>query len=241
MKYMKPVLMELGDKNAAIVLKDANVQRTAMLCVQGSVMHYGQVCMSTDTIIVEWAVADSFIEKLKEAAGSLNGNADFAVSKAMAQKAQTTIAESLTALATLVAGANGMNGKIGAALEPTFMIHVKSDNPLNDIETFGSSASIHVAVNEHEATEVANNTFYGLTGAVHTTDIMKGIRVVKQMDAGVIEINGVTLWEESSVPMGGMKGSGWGKNNSRFGMEEFLVEKVIAGLDPSAAPDFGSA
>jgi acyl-CoA reductase-like NAD-dependent aldehyde dehydrogenase len=240
MKYMKPVLMELGGKNAAIVLKDANLQRAAMLCVQGSVMHHGQVCMSTDKIIVEKAVAEPFIEKLKEVTRSLNGNAGFAVTKAMAQKAQKTIADSLTAGATLVTGSNRLNGA-EAALEPTFITNVKSDSPLNDNETFGPSASIHIVSDEHEAVAVANNTSYGLTGAVHTTDVLKGIRVAKQMDVGVIAINGLTLWEEPAVPMGGMKGSGWGKNNSRFAIEEFLVEKAIAVIDPSAGPEFGSA
>ena len=241
MKYLKPVLMELGGKNPAIVLKDADLQRAAALSVQGSVMHHGQVCMSTDKIIVEEAVADQFIEKLKEVVGSLHGNAGFAVTKAMAQKAKKTIADAQKAGATFIVGSNGESGDTGAALEPTFITNVKPDNPAHNIETFGPSASIYVVADENEAIKVANDTPYGLTGAVHTTDVLRGIRVAKLVDAGMISINGMTLWEESPVPMGGMKGSGWGKNNSRFGIEEFLVGKAIAVVDPTGEPEFGSA
>ena len=241
MKYLKPVLMELGGKNPAIVLKDADLQRAAALSVQGSIMHHGQVCMSTDKIIVEEAVADQFLEHLKEVVGSLKGNAGFAVTKAMAQKAKKTIADAQKAGATFIVGSNGESGVTGAALEPTFITNVTTDNPIHDIETFGPSASIYVVADQNEAVEVANDTSYGLTAAIHTTDILKGIRVAKQVDAGVIAINGMTLWEESPVPMGGMKGSGWGKNNSRFGIEEFLVAKAIAVIDPTAESGFGLA
>lgn len=241
MKYLKPVLMELGGKNPAIVLKDADLQRAAVLSVQGAIMHHGQVCMCTDRIIVEEAVADQFIEKLKAVVGSLRGNAGFAVTKAMAQKAKKAITDAQKAGATFIIGSNGESDDTGAALEPTFITNVKPGNPVHDLETFGPSASIYVVADENDAIKLANDTTYGLTAAVHTTDVLKGIRVAKQVDAGVVAINGMTLWEESSVPMGGMKGSGWGKNNSRFGVEEFLVGKAIAVVDPSAEHEFGAA
>lgn len=240
MKYMKPVLMELGGKNPAIVLKDADLQRAAALSVQGAVMHHGQICASTEKIIVEDAVADEFIEKLKQAAGSLNGNAGFAVTKAMAQKAKKTIADAQKAGATILFGSNKESGDTGAALEPTFITDVKPDNPVNDIETFGPSASVYVVADENEAVQVANDTSYGLTAAIHTKDVLRGIRVAKQVDAGIVSINGLTLFDESPVPLGGVKGSGWGKNNSRFGIEEFLVSKAIAVFDPTGKPEFGS-
>ncbi|RVX74536.1 hypothetical protein B0A52_01662 [Exophiala mesophila] len=241
MKYLKPVLMELGGKNPMIVLKDADLQRAATFSVQGAIMHHGQVCMSTDKIIVEKEVADDFIKILKEVVGTLKGNAGFAVTKAMAQKAKKAIADAQNAGATLVIGSNQETGDTGSSLEPTFITNVDSNNPVYNFETFGPSASIHIVADEDEAIKVANDTSYGLTAAVHTKDTLKGLRVAQEIEAGVITINGMTLWEESPVPLGGVKGSGWGKNNSRFGVEEFLVGKVIAIFDPSAGPGFGSA
>jgi acyl-CoA reductase-like NAD-dependent aldehyde dehydrogenase len=238
-KYMKPILMELGGKNPAIVLKDADLQKAASLVVQGAVMHHGQVCMSTDRIIVEKPVADEFIGYLREATAALNGDAGFGVTTAMAQKAQKLVADAIAHGATLLCGENKSRGDTGAAVEPTFITNVKPDNPIYDVESFGPSASVFVVEDENEAIRVANDTTYGLTGAIHTKDVLKGLRLAKQLEVGVVTINSLTLFDESPVPLGGLKGSGWGKNNSRFGIEEFLVGKAVAIIDE--APSFGSS
>lgn len=237
-RYMKPVLMELGGKNPAVVLKDADLRKAAGMAVQGAVMHHGQVCMSTDRIIVEKSVAEEFIKYLREATAALNGEAGFGVTTAMAQKAQKLVAAAVEHGATFLVGENKARGDSGAALEPTFITNVKPDNPIHDVESFGPSASVYVVEDENEAIRVANDTTYGLTGAIHTKDILKGLRLAKRLEAGVITINGLTLFDESPVPLGGMKGSGWGKNNSRFGIDEFLVGKAVAIIDE--APTFGS-
>ncbi|KIW26102.1 uncharacterized protein PV07_09229 [Cladophialophora immunda] len=237
-KYMKPVLMELGGKNPAIVLKDADLKKAAGLAVNGTVMHHGQVCMSTDRIIVERSVADEFIGYLREATAALNGEAGFGVTPAMATKAQKLVADAIEHGATFLIGENKSRGETGAALEPTFITNVKPDNPIYDVESFGPSASVFVVEDENEAIRLANDTTYGLTGAIHTKDILRGIRVAKQLEVGVVIINSLTLFDESPVPLGGVKGSGWGKNNSRFGIDEFLVGKAIAIIDE--APSFGS-
>lgn len=238
-KYMKPVLMELGGKNPAIVLKDADLKKAANLAVHGAVMHHGQVCMSTDRVIVEKSVADEFIGYLREATAALNGQAGFGVTTAMAQKAQRLVADAVEHGATFLIGENKMRGDTGAALEPTFITNVKSDNPIHDVESFGPSASVYIVEDENEAIRVANDTTYGLTAAIHTKDILKGISLAKQLEAGVVALNGLTLYDESPVPLGGLKGSGWGKNNSRFGIEEFLIGKAIA--ITNEAPSFGSS
>jgi acyl-CoA reductase-like NAD-dependent aldehyde dehydrogenase len=238
-KYLKPVLMELGGKCPAIVLKDADLRRAANLCVQGAIMHHGQVCMSTERIIVVEEVAEEFTKYLREAVAALHGNAGFAVSKQMAQKARKLISDATDNGASLLIGNNETRGNSGAALEPTFITGVKTGNPIHDLESFGPSATVYFVKNEKEALETANDSSYGLTGAIHTKDILKGLRMAKSLEVGLVAINDVTLWDEPSAPIGGIKGSGWGKNNSRFGVEEFLIRKAVAVVEPTAVPSFG--
>ena len=92
-KYLKPVLMELGGKAPAIVLKDADLPKAAAMCVRGAIMHHGQVCMSTERIIVVKEVAEEFIQHLRTATSQLRGHAGFAVTQAMAQKAQKLVSD----------------------------------------------------------------------------------------------------------------------------------------------------
>lgn len=240
-KHLKPVLMELGGKAPAIVLKDADLTRAAMLCAQGATMHHGQVCMSTERIIVEEEVADDFINHLRDAVGTLKGDAGFGVTKAMAKKAQSLLSDAKDQGATFIIGNNKNRGDSGAALEPTFLTGVARENPIHDLETFGPSATVYVVADEKEAIQVANDSSYGLTGAIHTKDIWKGIRLAKALEVGLVALNSMTLWEESPVPLGGVKGSGWGRNNSRYAVEEFLVQKAVAVVDPTAGLAFGAA
>lgn len=238
-KYIKPVLMELGGKNPAIVLKDADLPRAAELCARGAVMHHGQICMSTERIIVEQEVAEEFLGHLREAVAKVSGMAGFAVTKAMAQKARSLLESAESHGASYLIGDNSFRGDSGAALTPTIVGGVSKGNPLHDLETFGPSATVYIVADEQEAIDVANDSSYGLTGAIHTRNTLKGLQLAQQLEAGVIAINDMTLWEESPVPMGGIKGSGWGKNNSRYAIEEFLIGKVVALVDPTVGPAFG--
>ncbi|RVX73147.1 hypothetical protein B0A52_02274 [Exophiala mesophila] len=240
-KYLKPVLMELGGKGPAIVLKDADLRKAAMLSAQGALLHHGQICMSTERIIVEKAVADEFIIHLRDAVASFNGNAGFAVTKAMAQKAQKLVQDATDHGARLLIGGNKQRGDSGAALEPTFVTGVEADNPIYDLETFGPSATVYIAEDEKDAIRIANDSSYGLTGAIHTRNILKGLRLAKQLEVGLVTLNSMTLLDQSSVPIGGVKGSGWGRSNSRYSVEEFLIVKSVVAIDPDDPVAWGSA
>lgn len=240
-KYLKPVLMELGGKAPAIVLKDADLRKAAALSAQGAVLHHGQVCMSTERIIVEKAVADEFINHLRDAVASFNGEAGFAVTKAMAQKAQKLVKDATDHGARLLIGGNQQRGDTGAALEPTFITGVEADNPIYDLETFGPSATVYIAEDEKDAIRIANDSSYGLTGAIHTRNILKGLRLAKQLEVGLVTLNSMTLLDQSSIPIGGVKGSGWGRSNSRYAVEEFLIVKSVAVIDPDEPLAWGSA
>jgi acyl-CoA reductase-like NAD-dependent aldehyde dehydrogenase len=184
--------------------------------------------MLTEWIIVVKDVAEEFFSLLRSATAQLQGDAGYAVTTAMAQKAQKLMSDATDKGATFLIGSNQSRGSTGAALELTFLTRVRSGNPIHDLETFGQSASAYVVNNEEEAIQVANDSSYGLTGAIHMGDILKGLRLAQKLEVELVVLNSTTMWDEPPTPLGGMKSSGWGKNNSRFAVEEILFAKAVA-------------
>lgn len=240
-KYLKPVLMELGGKAPAIVLKDADLERAAQLCAVGAFLHHGQICMSTERIIVVRDVADEFSAALKRAVESQHADgAGSAVSTGVAKRAHSMVADAVKNGASFVAGSNQWKGDSSASLEPTIITGVTAKDAIYAEETFGPSATLYVAEDEDEAIKIANDTPYGLNAAVHSKDMFAALRVAKQLECGQVHIGTMTEYDESTAPIGGAKGSGWGRNNGKYALREFLVTKTISLHDPSAQAGFGS-
>ena len=195
--------------------------------------------MSIERIFVVKDVAEEFVNHLRSATAQLRGDAGYAVTKAMGQKAQTLLSDATDQGATFLIGSNKSRGRSGAALEPTILTGVKPGNPIHHLETFGPSASVYIVDDEEEAIQVANDSSYGLTGAIYTGDILKGLRLARMLEVGLAVLNSTTLWEEPPAPLGGMKGGGWGKNNGRFAVEKFLFAKAVAVVDPAGVSAFG--
>ena len=124
-------------------------------------------------------------------------------------------------------------------MNPTIVTGVKSTDRLYDEETFGPSASLYVVEDEAQAIELANESSYGLNAAVHSRDVFSALRVARQLEYGQVNVNTITEFDEASAPIGGVKGSGWGRNNGKFGLREFLVEKMVSVHEPDAALNFG--
>jgi len=239
-KYLKPVLMELGGKSPALVLKDADLQQAAKLCAMGAMLHHGQICMSTDRVIVVREVAEEFSKHLKEEVlQNYSQGAGSAVSKSIAEHAHVLLEEAKNNGASYLVGSNKWVGDSGASLEPTIITNVKPEDRVVDEETFGPSATLYIVENEEEAIKVANSTVYGLNAAVHSKDVLAALRVAKQLDFGQVHIGTITEYDQANAPIGGVKGSGWGRNNGKYGLREFLVEKTISIHDPSAQVNFG--
>ncbi|KAL7942902.1 Aldehyde/histidinol dehydrogenase [Trichoderma barbatum] len=234
-KYLKPVLMELGGKAPSIVLKDADVKLAAEKIVAGALLHHGQICMSTDRIIVVQDVADELIQELKRVIETNYSNgASHAVSKRQAKRAYDLLQKAHAAGARFLVGDGSLN-TAGTSLTPTIVTDVK---PIHDIyhdEIFAPAAIFITVKDEAEAIQVANDTEYGLNAAVHTRDILAAIRVAKQIEAGQVHIGNITIYDEPNIPIGGTKGSGWGRNNGKYALNEFLTEKTISILDPSSS------
>ena len=258
-KYLKPVLMELGGKCAAIVLDDANFEDAAAKCIQGGVytrlldgvncvlisviafMHHGQICFSTERIIVLESVADKFIELLKLKAKEFAPGSG--ASEEVVRKAHDTLVDAKEKGARFIIGGPEYTGP--AELLPSIVTDVTRDMRIFDTETFGPSVSVYVVKNDESAIETANDSVYGLNAAIHTRDMNRAINMGRQLEFGQVHVNSLTAHNEgiesslylvnnvltigpATFPIGGTKGSGWGRNNSQYGIEEFLQLKTIS-------------
>lgn len=125
-------------------------------------------------------------------------------------------------------------------LRPTIIAGVKPHHEIYDQETFGPSASLYVVDDETEAVELSNLSAYGLSATIHTTDYMKALKLARDLDYGQIHINTTTVYDQSTLPVGGVKASGWGNNNGKYGIVEFLVDKTITLHTPDEQLAFGN-
>ncbi|RFU80666.1 hypothetical protein TARUN_1551 [Trichoderma arundinaceum] len=234
-KYLKPVLMELGGKAPSVVLKDADVKHAAEKIIEGAVLHHGQICMSTDRIVVVQDVADELIQELKTGLETkYAGAAGHAVSKKQAKRAYDLLQKARAAGARFLVGDGSLNAA-GTSLTPTIITDVKPTDDIFVEEIFAPAAILIIVKDEDEAVRVANDTVYGLNAAVHSRDILAAIRVAKQIEAGQVHIGSITVYDEPNIPIGGTKESGWGRNNGKYALSEFLAEKTISIHDPTAA------
>ncbi|QSZ29875.1 hypothetical protein DSL72_004393 [Monilinia vaccinii-corymbosi] len=233
---LKPCLMELGGKNSAIVCADADLQKAARDCIVGAVQHSGQICMSTDRIIIHADIADQFLETLKAALTSLASSTPdptYLVSSASKSRLQGVVSKALSEGASSLLGLTEQlqpkesDENSPVIFAPMIIGDIKEDMQLWREENFGPVAAYRIARSDEEAIAMANDTEYGLSTAVFTKDLRRGFAIAKQLESGAVHINSMTVRDETALPMGGVKGSGWGRFNTVLGMEEFLVAKSV--------------
>jgi acyl-CoA reductase-like NAD-dependent aldehyde dehydrogenase len=217
-KHLKPILMELGGKSPAIVLKDANLAEAAQKVAFGAFMHQGQICFSTERIIVVKEVAEQFVEHLKRQ----KFEPGHAVSKTISKHAHEVVAE---ARGQFLLGDNSFLGD--ASLTPTIITGIQQTDRIRDEETFGPSATLYVVENPEEAVRLANDTAYGLSATIHTKDMLQALNMARELDYGQVHVNTPTVYDEATLPVSGVKGSGWGNQNSRYGLREYLFDKTV--------------
>jgi acyl-CoA reductase-like NAD-dependent aldehyde dehydrogenase len=226
---LKPCLMELGGKNAAIVLEDADIEKAARECIAGAFLNAGQICMGTDRILAHESIVQPLLETMKThlaAAAKENATPPNVVSSASKQRLAALVSNALEKGANLIAGPSSQPSS-PASFIPTILSDVPATANLRTEEAFGPLVSISSFSSEDEAISIANNTEYGLHAAVFTKDLRKGLRIAKRLEVGATHINSMTVHDESNLPMGGVKASGWGRFNGAEGMEEFLVRRVV--------------
>ncbi|MCW1931409.1 aldehyde dehydrogenase [Pararhodobacter zhoushanensis] len=232
---LKPVLLELGGKAPLIVLDDADLDGAVNAAVFGSFMNQGQICMSTERIIVDEKIADAFVAKLAERAAALpvgNPRGQVAlgslITQGAAEKIDALVADAVAKGGKLLAG-----GKRDGAIVPAGVIDgVTSEMRIYREESFGPVKSVIRVKGDDEAVRVANDTEYGLSSAVHSRDLKRAMAVAERVESGICHINGPTVSDEAQMPFGGVKASGHGRFGGNDGITEFTQMRWITIEDP---------
>jgi len=232
-KNLKKSTMELGGSDAFVVLDDADLDHTVAMAIVGRFGNNGQTCIGAKRFIVVKSMLDKFLSRFIAAAQKLKlgDPLDETVtlgplsSDAALQLILRQIQEATSYGAQIALGGRRA-GEVGAFLEPTILTNISPDNPAYKQEFFGPVALIFPAKDEEEAIAIANDSPFGLGGSVYTSDIERGKRVASRIETGMVFINypDISLPE---LPFGGIKRSGYGKELSSLGIEEFVNRKLI--------------
>ena len=224
-EHLKPVLLELGGKAPLVVLEDADLDEAVKAAAFGAFMNQGQICMSTERIIVVDAVADEFAKRFKEKVGGMAvGDPREGKTPLGAVVDQRTV-DCVSALIQDALGQGAeqlVGGETEGVLMPAHVIDkVTPEMKLFRDESFGPVVAITRARDEAHAVELANDTEYGLSASVFTRDIAKGLKIARQIQSGICHVNGPTVHDEAQMPFGGMKASGYGRFGGKAGIDAF--------------------
>lgn len=224
-KYIKRIALELGGNAPMVVLDDADLSLAVELTVMGRFMHQGQICMSTNRVIVDEKVYEAFVSLLEQKVKSLitgdpNDMATLIgpiINQSQVQNIQRIINDAKASGAKMLIG-----GEIqGNLIPPHVFIDVDPKSALAREESFGPVLPVIKARDESHALELANDTEYGLSSAVCTQDHERGVNFALSIEAGMTHINDITVDDQSHAPFGGEKNSGLGRFNGRWIIEEF--------------------
>ena len=231
-EHVKPCLLELGGKAPFIVLEDADLDEAVKAAAFGAFMNQGQICMSTERIIVVDAVADAFVENLARKVATMPaGDPRTGATPLGAVVDAKTVAH----CEALIADALALGAKqiVGGAtsqrvIMPAHVIdHVTPAMRLFRDESFGPVVGITRARDEAHAIALANDSEYGLAAAVFTRDIVRGLAVARQIRSGICHVNGPTVHDEAHMPFGGVGASGYGRFGGRQGIDSFTETRWI--------------
>lgn len=232
-KHLKKSVLELGGNDAFIVLEDADIDKAVEWAVVGRINNNGECCVAAKRIIVVEPVADDFLAKFKEKLSNLKVGdpmePDTELGPLSSEEAVVQLADqvkrSVDAGAKVLLGGNRLN-RPGAFMAPTILTNLKPEMAAYHEELFGPVASFYRVKDEQAAIKLANDSSFGLGGSVFTRDIERGKRVADQIDTGMVFINHPT-WTQADLPFGGTKRSGYGRELSELGIEEFVNKKLI--------------
>lgn len=221
-KSLKRIALELGGFNPTIILADADLDAAVDTALFAAFFHQGQICMNTRKLIIERSIYDEFLGRFVAAASGLrvgdpidpSSQLGPLINDAAVERARQRIAEAVAGGARVVLGGHS----VGRCFESTVIVDVAPEAPMYCEETFAPVVVVEAFDEDDGAVAIANATRYGLTASVLTGNNGRGVRIAGQLEAGVININGPTMYAEPSLPIGGVKESGW----ARFGL--FSVE-----------------
>jgi len=229
--HLKPCLLELGGKAPLIVLDDADLDEAVKAAAFGAFMNQGQICMSTERIIVVEGVADAFSAKFKAKVDSMpvgdprEGKAPLGavVDQKTVDCVRGLIGDALAQGAEQLVGGDA----VGVLMPAHVIDHVTPAMRLFREESFGPVVGIVRARDEAHAIELANDSEYGLSAAVFTRDTARGLRVARQIHSGICHVNGPTVHDEAQMPFGGVGASGYGRFGGKAGIDAFTELRWI--------------
>jgi len=230
---LKKTTMELGGSDAFIVLDDADMDTAVKWGIWGRMNNTGQCCVAAKRFILHERIADTFLERFKNALESLVPGDPMdpkttlgpLCTKGALELVLKQIQTAVDGGAKLLTGGKRLD-RPGYFLEPAILTDLSPDNPAFHVEFFAPVALIFRVKNEQEAIDLANDSPYGLGGSVITKDIERGKRVARRIETGMVFINQAT-WTAPDLPFGGVKNSGYGRELSDLGISEFVNKKLI--------------
>jgi succinate-semialdehyde dehydrogenase / glutarate-semialdehyde dehydrogenase len=231
---LKKTTMELGGSDAFIVLEDADLDKAVKHAVSGRMGNSGQACTASKRFIVVDALADRFLEKFQAALEGFKPGDPMDKQTTLAPLSSSEALKNLLGQvdgavaggARLLTGGKRIDGQAGAFMQPTILTDIDKDNPAYKQEFFGPVALFFRVADEDAAVALANDSPFGLGGSVFTQDIERGKRLARRIDTGMVFINSGAS-SSPELPFGGVKNSGYGRELSGAGIQEFVNKKLI--------------
>lgn len=229
-KHIKKCILELGGNDALIILEDADIAAAAVIAVQSRMANAGQVCIAAKRFLVAKKIKPAFIQHVVALTAQLNGGNPMETGTKMGVLARLDLAQTLAnqLQKALAQGANLIYGgkKENCWFEPTILDNVSPDNIVFTEETFGPLAAITSFENEAQAVELANHSRYGLSASIWTKDPEKAIYISRKLKVGSVFVNSLVR-SDYRLPIGGTKKSGFGRELSAIGIQDFCVPKTF--------------
>jgi vanillin dehydrogenase len=231
-KYLKPCLLELSGKAPMLVLDDADLEEAVKAAAFGAFFNQGQICISTERIIVDQSVAEEFIARFADKVATLEAGdprtgtfpLGAMISREAAIRVKGLVEDAVAKGATLVSGFQLDD----IVMQPTLLDGVNSAMRIYSEESFGPVAAVIRVNGIEEAISVANDSEFGLAASVFGKDSARALDVARQIDSGICHVNGPTVYDEPNMPFGGMKASGYGRFGGDAGVAEFTELRWIS-------------
>jgi acyl-CoA reductase-like NAD-dependent aldehyde dehydrogenase len=209
------------------VWEDANLELAAECCSRGAFLNSGQICMSTERIIVHRKVSEAFQEHLRVAVSKMWPEALVHINAQAVEKNKKLAQDAASKGATVLTGNINAEEASKTRLRPIVLAGVTPEMDIYKQESFGTTVSLLAVDSEEEALRIANDTEYGLSSAVFTEDLRIGLRFAKNIESGAVHINNMSPHDEVALPHGGAKASGYGRFNASAGLDEYLRSKTV--------------
>lgn len=232
-KYLKKTTLELGGNDVFVVLDDCDLDKAVKAGASARLSNCGQVCTAAKRFIVHEKVADQFLEKFIQAFRQVKIGDPLDESTTLGPLSSLTARDTLVKQveqaiakgATLHLGGKVVDGE-GCFYQPTILSGITRDNPAYFEEFFGPVAQVYVVKDDDEVVRLANDSHYGLGGAVFTGDIPRGKKLASRIETGMVYINSASD-TAAELPFGGIKRSGYGRELSDLGIKEFVNQKLV--------------